>query len=183
MKKTILLLLVIITLKASAQTEPFSKRTVITLAANSAPWEIVYGPNDSLWVTEAKGYLVQRISQTGVKTTLLNLTGSKTDWASGTGPQGGLMGMALHPALYSSDPAVRQAKPWVYLVYVYKKTTPNSSCGTPGAVGGCPFTTRLVRYEYKNGALINPVTIIDPLPGSSDHNSGRLLISPVIEPG
>jgi hypothetical protein len=31
--------------------------------------------------------------------------------------------------------------------------------------------------------LINPVTILNTIPGSSDHNSGRLVIGPVIEPG
>lgn len=182
MKKALLIVLLFISFTAFSQSETFTKRTVVSSGLNN-PWEVVYGPHDSLWVTEAKGYLISRISQTGVKTQLLDLTANKANWTSGTGPQGGLMGLAIHPNLYSSDPAVRAAKPWVYVAYVYAKASPNTTCNTPGAVGGCPFSTRIVRYEYKNNALINPVTILTNMPGSSDHNSGRLVIGPVIESG
>lgn len=183
-----MLLIVLITLvfiKLPAQTEPFTKRNIATAAMGlNNPWECVYGPGDSLFVTEAKGYLIRRISTNsspGVSTTLLNLTGSKVDWASGTGPQGGLMGMALHPNNYSTNMVTRMAKPWVYIAYVYAKATPNSTCATPGSGAGCVFSTRVVRYEYKGNSFINPVIILDNLPGSSDHNSGRLTISPVPE--
>lgn len=184
MKKLLLILMLFITYTAFTQSEPFTKRTITVGSGGlNGAWEIVYGPNDSLWITEAKGYLIYRISQNGNKTLLLDLTASKANWTSGTGPQGGLMGMVLHPNLYSSDPAVRAAKPWVYIAYVYAKATPNSTCAQPGTAAGCVFSTRIERYEYKGNALINPVTILNNLPGSSDHNSGRLAMSPVIEPG
>src|SRR4051812_39585725 len=36
-----------------------------TVAKNlSYPWEITYGPDDSLWMTEARGYRVLRMSAT-----------------------------------------------------------------------------------------------------------------------
>jgi PQQ-dependent dehydrogenase (s-GDH family) len=188
--KQLTLLIVLITLvfiKLSAQSEPFTKRTVVTAGMGlNNPWECVYGPGDSLFVTEAKGYIISRISTNttpGVKTQLLDLTGMKANWNTGTGPQGGLMGLALHPALYSTNAATRYAKPYVYAAFVYAKATPNSTCATPGTGAGCVFSTRIVRYEYRGTALINPVIILDALPGSSDHNSGRLTISPVIEPG
>lgn len=170
----------------SAQSEPFSKRTITGGTVTfSGPWEVVYGPHDSLWVTESKGYKISRVSlgATPAKTQLLDLSTKKVDWASGTGPQGGLMGLAIHPNLYSSDANVRAAAPWVYIAYVYKKAVPNTNCGSPGVTGGCVFSTRVVRYEYRNNTLTSPTTILDNLPGSSDHNSGRLTISPVVEPG
>ncbi len=164
-----------------AQTEPFTKRTVIS-GLNRA-WEVVYGPNDSLWVTENASYKISRISlgATPVKTQLLDLVSNTSTFTTGTKPQGGLMGLAIHPNLYSSVPAVRAAKPWVYVAFVYNKTIPNSTCANPGA--SCFFSTRIVRYDYVGNTLVNPVIILDNMPGSSDHNSGRLVISPVIESG
>lgn len=162
-----------------AQTS-FTKRTVAT-GFNSA-WEVVYGPNDSLWVTENKAYTISRVSiTTGQKTQLVDLraTDPSINFTSGSGiqPQGGLMGLAIHPNLYSSDPSVRAEKPWVYAAYVYNR----GSC--PGTNTSCIFTTKIVRFDYIGNALTNPTTIINTIPGSSDHNSGRLVISPVIEPG
>src|SRR5690349_12032570 len=109
MKKTATLfstlLFLLISLLSMAQ-ETFTQRTVVT-GLNSA-WEVVYGPNDSLFVTENKTYKIWRIDvATGNKTLLIDLSG-QLNWslASGQQPQGGLMGLALHPNLYSSNAAV-----------------------------------------------------------------------------
>ena len=114
----------IITLVSNAQSEPFSKRTVVS-GLNSA-WEVLYGPNDSLWVTENRSYLISRINiATGAKTVLADLraTDASINFTSAAPnqPQGGLMGLAIHPNLYSSNAAVRAAKPWVYAAYVFNK--------------------------------------------------------------
>ena len=87
------------------------------------------------------------------------------------------MGLAIHPNLFSADPAIRAAKPWVYIVYAYD----NVDC--PGTNTHCIFKSKIVRYDYDGNTLINPVIVLDNIPGSSDHNSGRLAISPVKEPG
>ncbi|HEU4608078.1 MAG TPA: PQQ-dependent sugar dehydrogenase, partial [Chitinophagaceae bacterium] len=159
-----------------AQNEPFVKRTVIS--GLNSPWEITYGPNDSMWVTENFSYRVKRISiANGTSTQLLNLSSSKnfSQNDGGMWPQGGLMGLAIHPNLYSSDPAVRAAKPWVYLAYVFSRQT---CATTTNPSGPCNFLTRIVRYDYIGDALLNPVTVLDNIPGSNDHNSGRLKIGP-----
>jgi aldose sugar dehydrogenase len=179
-----------------AQGESFTKRVVNSSYTLNSAWELTYGPNDSLWVTENKAYLVSRINvANGSKTVLLDLLGTNGDYSinfaqtSSAGgkksglpkrvvpavwPQGGLMGMALHPALYSTDPAVRRSKPWVYLAYVYYYFN-NGTCSsnTP-----CYFYTKIVRYTYNGNSLSGPVTILDSIPGSNDHNSGRLKIGP-----
>ena len=82
--------------------------------------------------------------------------------------------MALHPALFSADPAVRKAKPWVYLAYVYYYFN-NGTCSSSTP---CYFYTKIVRYTYSGNTLVAPVTILDSIPGSNDHNSGRLKIGP-----
>ena len=137
----------------------------------NAPWEITYGPDDSLWVTEAKGYKVWKINprNKGSRAVLdvsadKNFTEASIYW-----PQGGLMGLAIHPGFVTG-------KRWVYLAYV-------NNLGTCAVGNPCYFTTKIVRYEYPNTGvdryrLVNPVTIVSGLPGSNDHNSGRMTIGP-----
>jgi PQQ-dependent dehydrogenase (s-GDH family) len=181
-EKKIILFLVfycLVIVSGFSQNEPFSVRTVNTGYQLKSAWELSYGPDDSLWVTENSSYLVDRINpQTGGKTLLIDLSGKRDFTTSlSTWPQGGLMGMALHPSMYSEWP--NPTKPWVYLAYVYH----NVGCFTAknGEDSGCFFKTRIVRYTYNRSSrsLSNPVTIIENLNGSTDHNSGRLTIGDV----
>ena len=159
-----------------SQNEPFSSRIVNSSYQLNSAWELTYGPDDSLWVTENSSYLVSKINTAnGGKTQLLDLSSKHESFP--TWPQGGLMGMALHPSMYDEWPS--PSKPWVYLAYVYK----NVGCFSTknGKDSGCFFKTRIVRYVYDrpNHKLKNPQTIIESLNGSSDHNSGRLAIGKV----
>jgi PQQ-dependent dehydrogenase (s-GDH family) len=164
--------------------EVFTRRVLTRQLSD--PWELTYGPDGYLWLTEAKGYRVSRLDPTtGTKTVVLDLSAERQfprydrvpDQVDGgkPWPQGGLMGMALHPQLL-------QGQPYVYLAYLYRfagASQPGKG-GRPN-YGGYFFTTRLVRYEYQPQAqkLANPVVLCDTIPGSSDHNGGRLLIAPV----
>jgi glucose/arabinose dehydrogenase len=110
---------------ASAQTvtgprgEIFTRRIVARHLSD--PWEVTYGPDGYLSLTEAKGYRVSHLDPaTGTKTVLLDLSHERQfprydkvpDQVDGgkPWPQGGLMGMALHPQLL-------QGQPYVYLAY------------------------------------------------------------------
>jgi len=146
----------------------------------SYPWEIIYGPDDSLWITEARNYLITKMHPGNYgKRTVLNLS-SQRNFPNGASqwPQGGLMGMALHPDLLTG-------KPYVYVAFVYFKysnsgTPNNSQCsGTTGS-HACYYKTKIVRYTYNlvNKSLGSPVTVLDDIPGSNDHNSGRMKIGP-----
>jgi hypothetical protein len=191
MKKIItlafLLLGYLIPSHAQTVSGPLGERFAVRVVANklSDPWEITYGPDHELWVTESKGYRVSRINpETGKKTVLLDLNAKREfprydlmGKASGgkPTPQGWLMGMALHPKLL-------QGKPFVYLMYVYKyegADKPGTGCALN--YGGCRFRGRVVRYEYNQSAqsLINPITLSDSIPQSNDHNGGRLTLAPV----
>ena len=151
----------------------------------SDPWSVVYGPDHYLWVTEEKTYRVSRIDPaTGEKKLILDLTADRyfprydsigDDQTEKPWPEGGLMGMAIHPDLL-------HGKPWVYLAYIYRfrgVDSPGSGCSVDHH--GCFFSTRLVRYTWDehNRRLTSPVTICDTIPGSSDNNAGRLIIAPV----
>src|SRR5258705_5711011 len=62
-------ILVYVMLAKQAQTQVVDSTTILftidTIAKNLGyPWEITQGPDDSLWITEARGYRVLRISST-----------------------------------------------------------------------------------------------------------------------
>lgn len=135
----------------------------------SDPWEITIGHDKFLYVTEAKGYRISRINPVnGSKTLLLDLNKDKNFDRYRTNPQGGLMGLVLHPQLFSG-------KPFVYVAFVY------NYFGSLRNDSGSFFKTKIVRYNanFTTRTLVNPVVLCDTLPGSNDHNGGRLLIAPV----
>jgi len=147
----------------------------------STPWEITYGPDGYLWITDAKTYKVYRMEPNiGTKTQILdlsetssltllrrNFTSSANPW-----PQGGLAGLAIHPDFMN----VSTPKKYVYISYVHKYDSTSVLTN-----GGAFFTNSIVRFTYNtiNGQLESPVTICDTLPGSVDHNSQRMIIVPV----
>jgi aldose sugar dehydrogenase len=155
----------------------------------SFPWEITYGPDDSLWITEAHRYRIWKINPFDKgNRVLLDLSSEATFnyYKPPNGypaPQGGLMGLALHPKLLSGSPYV-----YVALVYDVLGTTGspnNNNCAGSGSLTNqpCYYKTEIIRYTYNlvNHSLGSPLTVIDNLSGSNDHNSGRLKISPVPE--
>ncbi|MBK5271272.1 MAG: PQQ-dependent sugar dehydrogenase, partial [Bacteroidia bacterium] len=157
------------------------------------PWEITYGPDDSLWVTEARGYRVLRVSasRTGTQKNIAPQQVLKIPLASsqvkfgrniGTWPQGGLEGLAIHPEFMTNS-----SKRWVYIAYVYDGAC---SASPPSA---CYFRSKIVRCQFYFAAdagnpsfplkdtLVILDTVISNLPGSNDHNSGRMKIGAVTE--
>jgi aldose sugar dehydrogenase len=141
----------------------------------SSPWEVLYGPDDSLWVTASHDYKIWKIHPGNKGARLLLDMNSLKDFTAATAnpwPQGGLMGLAIHPQFYSG-------KPWVYIAYVYHLV----SCGTGTGGAYCSYNTKIVRYKYNssNGSLTYMDDVISGLDGSNDHNSGRLRISPIPE--
>ena len=152
------------------------------------PWEILYGPDGFLWITEARGYTIRRLNpSTGAITTVLDIANGATGYLTpaehtaynrvftatqNPWPQGGMMGLALHPDfMHPTTP-----KKYVYVGYV--RTYDSTSVFTNGGVF---FTSRLVRFTYNTvtNKLESPVSLCDTLRGSNDHNSGRIIIAPV----
>ncbi len=151
--------------KISAQGEPFTFTQLVPSSTFSFPYEITYGPNDSLWVTERVGKRVVLVSPVnGGRRTVLNL--STTVYQSAG--QDGLMGLVLHPNF-----GLATSEDFVYLAYTYDND--------PGA--GVQRRTKITRFTYTIGTtwVLNPASAVDiiaGLMGSNDHNSGRLKIGP-----
>jgi PQQ-dependent dehydrogenase (s-GDH family) len=152
----------------SQSTADFSTR--IVRCGLEMPWEITYAPDGWLWTTETRGYRISRINiGTGEGQVLVDLSSNKNfPKYPSVSPQGGLMGLALHPNLTTG-------KPFVYAAYVYRFDT---CLAQPN---GCFFKTKVVRFSYNaiNQSLINEEILCDTISGSDDHNGGRLAIGQV----
>ena len=144
------------TLDNTAAVETFTQRTVI--ANQRMPHDLVYGPDGNIWYTERFGKTVSFVNPAnGQKRVVLSLGAA----AVNVGGQDGLMGLALHPQFNSG-------KPYVYISYTYQSTSATVR------------KIRIERYTYNSTSqtLGSPVTILQDIPGSNDHNSARIAIGP-----
>jgi glucose/arabinose dehydrogenase len=122
------------------------------------PHDLVYGPDNNIWYTERFAGRVSFVNpQTNLKTVVLTL-GSKMVLVGG---QDGLMGLALHPQFLTG-------KPYAYISYTYQ------------SLSSTVRKTRIERYTYNfsTRVLESPVTVLENIPGSNDHNSARISIGP-----
>jgi PQQ-dependent dehydrogenase (s-GDH family) len=151
-------------------TKEFRKSVLISGLAG--PWELTWGPDAMLWVTERTGKRIVRVDPaTGNKTVAITL-----DEVYAPGGQDGLLGMALHPDLLRD-----KGTDYVYAYYTY----------TDRSKGPVPFFPdeknpyrylygKVVRltYDKSSAALSQPITLIDGLPAGNDHDAGRLKFGP-----
>ncbi|MFZ4058573.1 MAG: PQQ-dependent sugar dehydrogenase, partial [Ferruginibacter sp.] len=110
-------------LNAQAPGEVFAAKRVVNATTNAGrfrhPFAMVMGLNDSLWVTERRGFVVRINTNSGAKKELLNISAQVKFTTSGSGSsmgisQDGMFGIALHPELNTGT-----GKDFVYLAYCY----------------------------------------------------------------
>ena len=142
-----------------AFTGEFSMRDLGVRLSN--PLELIYGPDDMLWITERTGKRVVRVNPAdGAVQVLLELPDAYQD-----GNQDGVLGMELHPEFLQDT-----GHDYVYLAYVYQGE---------GNIGRqVNRLVKIVRYTYDADTvtLVEPWELMTDLAGSYDHNSGKLLI-------
>ena len=158
---------------AQAPGETFAPKRIVTANTPAGrfrqPFAMVMGLNDSLWVTERRGFVIRINTINGNKNTLLNISNKVKFTTSGSGSslsisQDGVFGIALHPNLNKG-----KGTDYVYLAYCY------DSVGLR--------RVKIVRYQYGKSAvapfadtLKNETVLLKGIPGSTDHNGGRLVI-------
>jgi PQQ-dependent dehydrogenase (s-GDH family) len=148
------------------ETKRFDMRVVTTGLDN--PWEVTWGPDGALWVTERSALRITRVDpQTGEK----RVAASVRHLASATGP-GGVLGMALHPQLLRGT-----GHDEVYVAMTYDD--PSRPADARVADPASPFRhlrAKVVRFRYDAATttLVEPVTILDGLPAGNDHLGLRL---------
>lgn len=132
---------------------PF-KATVLVDGLGS-PWEVLWGPDNSLWVTERQAKSISKVDPKKGKHKVLYTFNN----AVAAPPHQGVLGLAL-------DPQFLKGNNYVYTAYTYE-------------VNGEKHA-RIVRmtYDPKTETLRDETAILDNLPASVDHNSGRLRFGP-----
>ena len=144
-------------------TKQFRQSEVVTGLAG--PYEVTWGPDNMLWVTERTGKHITRVNPaTGEKKVAVTI-----DEVFAPGGQDGLMGLAL-----DLDNNV------VYTAYTYTdRTLPPHE--TRADTSPYRFLyTKIVRFTYDRAKemLGSPVTLVAGLPAGNDHQAGRMKIGP-----
>lgn len=124
---------------------------ITVLAENlNNPWEMIWGKDDHIWMTEKGGRISRVDTATGEVIPLLTIP----DVVSRG--EGGLLGMALHPDFSTTQQ--------LFVVYDY--------------VNGADYKEKVVRYNYAAGALSAPLVLLDNINAAGIHNGSRLLFTP-----
>jgi PQQ-dependent dehydrogenase (s-GDH family) len=127
----------------------------------SAPWEVLVGPDDELWVTERTGRRVIRVNPTtGVVTPALDLTTESYD--PGASWHEGVLGLALHPDLMKGA-----GRDYVYVAFTYDASR--------GQTLSRRLKVRRYTYDGSKQTLANPIDLIANVPAHDDHGGGRLV--------
>ena len=132
---------------ADNETKTDSVRTVLT--GLNFPWEILWGKDDHIWMTERKG----KISKIEPATGKIVFSTSIAEVVSNN--EGGLLGMVQHPDFLTNG--------LFYVVYDYNT--------------GGNYREKMVQMKFENGAIKPVKTIIENIPASSIHNGSRLWIT------
>jgi glucose/arabinose dehydrogenase len=112
-------------------------------------WELAWGPDNALWVTERRGIISRVDPQTGAVTTAGQIAVQEIG-------EGGLMGLAFHPDF--------AGQPLVYVAHSY------------AAAGGT--RNRIARLRLNGTVLEAPQTLLENIPGASIHNGSRVAVGP-----
>jgi len=137
--------------KSSGETvlTPVEIKDSVLVQNLSYPWEILWGPDNYIWMTERPGRISRINPESGAVTPLITISEVVTN------NEGGLLGMVLHPGFPGT--------PYVYVVYNY------TNAGN--------YLEKVVRYTYNGSSLVSPFTLIDNIKGSFIHDGSRLLIT------
>lgn len=114
------------------------------------PWDLAWGPDGLIWVTERGGRISRVNTSTGQRTTAGQVPGVEESGESG------LMGIAFHPDFATQS--------YVYVAHSYLSS---------GAV-----RNRLVRMRWDGQALGVPEVLLANIPGGGIHDGSRLAIGP-----
>jgi PQQ-dependent dehydrogenase (s-GDH family) len=137
----------------------FVMRVVTTGLAD--PFQVIWGPDDYLWVTERTAGRVTRVHPSDGTTTTAIAIGDVR-----AGGPGGLLGMTLDPGLLKGT-----GNDYVYVAYTYDA---NADPGTGAR------RTKIVRFTYDSQTRVlgSARDILVGLPAGTDHQGGRLILGP-----
>jgi PQQ-dependent dehydrogenase (s-GDH family) len=137
--------------------ETFTSRVVAS--GFEDPWEVTYGPDGYLWITERVGKRVVRVNPVdGSRKVAVTI-----DEVHQALAQDGLLGLALHPQLL-------RGSDFVYVMYTYD--------ADPGAAEERRAKIRRYTYDPDSGQLGAPLDVLTGLPHGPDHGASRIVFGP-----
>lgn len=148
----------------------FQKRVLTT--GLQGPWELAWGPDNMLWVTERTGKRILRVDpKTGAQKVAATI-----DEVSAPGGQDGLLGLTFHPQLLKGS-----GNDFVYIAYTYQDRAKGPDPNVRDEAS--PFRYlygKVVRFRYDPASqtLTSPTPILTGLPFGDDHNGGRIKFGP-----
>lgn len=164
--KTICTFLLLLWLSLPSSAQSFQRSELP--ATLSTPWEMTYGPDGYLWLTESGGRVSRVNPTTGTKSvvyTAPDYFGGAPSEASPLcfqpGIGAGTLGLALHPDFLNS------ATSYIYYVYSYNQGTAASPT--------TQFKIVRLTWDATQEAVVSSTTIVSSLPTGYDHLGGRLL--------
>jgi aldose sugar dehydrogenase len=113
------------------------------------PWEILWGLDNHIWMTERGGKISKIDPLTGNTVFEYQIPDVVSQG------EGGLLGMVLHPDFLNNG--------FIYVSYNYLK--------------GGTYTHKVVRLSFSNNSISDPLVLIDNIPSASIHNGSRLCIT------
>ena len=152
MKRNIVLLALLMCGFSSLQSQNNLKTR--TVAANlDTPWEILWGADNYIWVTERTGKISRVNPNSGAVSEVL-IVADVTEIS-----EGGLLGMILDPDFSTNN--------YFYIAYNY-------------FAAGNDYREKIVRFTFNpsTGKAGNPFILIANIDGASTHNGCRMVISP-----
>lgn len=164
----ILIILLLITLLPT-QAQRFKRSELPTIV--TTPWEIIYGPDHYLWVSEYGGKISRIHPVSGEKTVVYTapdyFTGSPKEQSPlcikpniGTGT----FGLALHPDFRTDATA------FIYFLYSYNSGTVDKPATR--------FKIKRLRWDAATSAVTADSDIVLALSTGYDHLGGRMMIIP-----
>ena len=139
--------------------EKFSTRVLVS--GLEGPWEVAWGPDQQLWVTERTGRRVLRINPAdGSRSVAVTIPEVNTTFT-----QDGLLGLAFHGDLMRGT-----GSDYVYVAFTYDDA--------PGTALARRLAVRRYRFDQTARVLVEPLDILTALPTHTDHVGGRLAFGP-----
>lgn len=151
MKALLLIILLAISANAPLFAQQVALKTRIVTSELRVPWELVWGPDNMIWLTELNGGISRVNPTTGEKIVVLATLPDRFQLY-----ESGLLGMVLHPQFAEM--------PFVYIAYTYLESP--------------DIKVKIVRYRYDGSTLVEPKILIGDIQGSGVHNGCRLAFGP-----
>jgi glucose/arabinose dehydrogenase len=164
--KCTILFFILFNITYSVQSQTFTRSELSTPI--SKPWEIFYGPDDYLWLTESGGNVSRVNPLNGDKTVIYTApdyyAGSPLEnstlcpnYAIGSGT----LGLALHPDFLETENS------FIYFVYSYNSGTLSSP--------NTKFRIKRLTWNSANQTVVSDTNIVNMISNGYDHFGGRLM--------